>query len=137
MSQIKKGFVDLVNLLESNKNKKVSDILPLVLEMATSKKIEKTFIKDDNGNVVQIFCYYHKQWEDVAHYGKKASSHTGYNTMCKQGVNQWTKQQSEAKSAKAAMLEALESGKLQVSEIATRMAEIEAHRNRIEPRVEA
>lgn len=137
MSQIKKGFVDLVALLESNKNKKVSDILPLVLELATSKKIEKTFIKDDNGNVTQIFCYYHKQWEDVALYGKKASSHTGYNTMCKQGVNQWTKQQSEAKSAKAAMLDALESGKLQVSEIATRMAQIEEHRNRIEPRVEA
>ncbi len=135
MSQVKKNFKLLVDLLSANQDKKVKDILPKVLELVTSKKSEKTFEKDEKGNVTRIFCYYHKEWEDVSLYGKKVSSHTGYNTMCKQGVNQWTKQQSDAKKAKAALLEALEKGTIKVTDISSKMAEIEAERNKILPRI--
>ena len=101
MSDVKKAFQPLYELLEANKNKKIATMLPEILELIAKSKNSgsdtgRNFVKDSDGNVIAVFCYYHKQWELVEHvpYGKKASNtSTGLNTMCKLGVSAWTKQQ--------------------------------------------
>lgn len=127
---IKKQFVELVAFLETNKNKKVDTILEQVLSMVESKKRDNTVLKDENGNVIAIFCYYHKQWElikDVP-YGKKTSSASGYNTMCKVGVSKWTKQQSTAKKSKEDILTKVQNGDIEASEIKLHLDAVEVMR---------
>lgn len=134
MATIKKPFVELVEFLQENKDKKVSSILESVIAMAESKKKDSTVIKDADGNVVAIYCYYHKQWEilkDVP-YGKKANSASGYNTMCKVGVSKWTKAQSTAKKEKEELLNSISEGEVEASELKGLMEEIEARRNSID-----
>jgi len=98
---IKKPYVSLVEFLESNKNKNVSSILEEVKLMCESKKVASTVIYDENGKLIAVFCYYHKQWELVKDvpYGSKANTQSGLNTMCKVGVSKWTKAQRDAKLA--------------------------------------
>ena len=109
---IKKDYQLIVEFLEANQNKKVATILEQLREMCSQSKTV-TFKKDDDGNVTEVFCYYHKRWELVSEheYGKKASNKaTGLNTMCKVGYNQWTKQQSTAKKAKEQLLSRVAAG---------------------------
>ena len=130
---IKKDYVELVNFLETNKNKKVETILDLVREMC-SQKVETTFKKDDEGNVTHVFCYYHKVWEDVSQveYGKKASNKaTGLNTMCKVGLNQWSKQQRVAQKEKNELLEKMAKGEVSQEEFTQELDAIELRRNTI------
>ena len=130
---IKKDYVELVKFLETNKNKKVETILDLVREMC-SQKVETTFKKDENGNVTHVFCYYHKVWEDVSQveYGKKASNKaTGLNTMCKVGLNQWSKQQRVAQKEKNELLEKMAKGEVTQEEFTQELDAIELRRNTI------
>ena len=109
---IKKDYQLIVEFLEANQNKKVATILEQLREMC-SQSNTVTFKKDADGNVTEVFCYYHKRWESLAthEYGKKASNKaTGLNTMCKVGYNQWTKQQSAAKKAKEQLLTRVAAG---------------------------
>ena len=130
---IKKDYVELVNFLETNKNKKVETILEMVREMC-SQKVETTFKKDENGNVTHVYCYYHKVWEDVSQveYGKKASNKaTGLNTMCKVGLNQWSKQQRVAQKEKNELLEKMAKGEVTQEEFTQELDAIELRRNTI------
>lgn len=138
-ANIKKDFVAIVELLIANKGKKVDTILPQVIELATKKAsggsdIGKTFLKDDEGNTVAVYCYYHKRWELVSQceYGKKANTATGLNTMCKEGTSAWTKQQRAANNAEKALLAKLTAGE-QVDLVAAK-AQIEEERQIITPR---
>lgn len=109
---IKKDFQAIVEFLEANQNKKVASILEQLRDMCSAQNTV-TFKKDADGNVTEVFCYYHKRWELVSEheYGKKASNKaTGLNTMCKVGLNQWTKQQSVAKKAKEQLLARVAAG---------------------------
>lgn len=112
MTIIKKDFQAIIDFLEANKSKNVKTILDQVREMA-SVKAQVTFKKDEDGKVTEVYCYYHKRWELLSEheYGLKASNKaTGLNTMCKVGLNQWTKQQREAKKAKDALLARVAAG---------------------------
>lgn len=134
---IKKSFVKIVDLLEANKNKKVSSIMDQILELASGKANTDNSIKDADGNVLAVFCYYHKQWESVedAEYGSKASNKsTGLNTMCKEGVANWSKQQRDATKAKADAIEAIAAGDLPIAEVIATMDSIETARTAITPR---
>lgn len=127
---IKKAYVELVELLEANQNKKVQSILEQVYSMTTSNKMDSTVIRDADDNVIAIFCYYHKQWELISEveYGKKASSKTGFNTMCKKGTSMWTKKQSMAKKAKEQLLIDVSNGNVDATDIVHLNEEIEANR---------
>jgi len=118
---IKKSYVELVSFLEANKNKKVSTILDEVYEMTKQASRSRTFLTNKEGDVIAIFCYYHKQWEliDQTSYGKKASSTTGYNTMCKIGVSEWTKQNKAIKQTGETVLSMLENGEIEANEISS------------------
>lgn len=130
MSTVKKQFEEIYAVLEENKNKKVSTILPQLVELMQKKNnasgAANTFIKDNEGNVVAIFCYYHKKWELVTEceYGNKKGTATGLNTMCKEGVSKWTKQQRVKKAQEAELLTKVSSGELAVEDIAVEQARI-------------
>lgn len=123
---IKKAYEEVVAHLEANKNKKVSSIIEEIKAMCAQKSNLKTFAVDEAGEVVAIFCYYHKQWEllkDVP-YGAKASSTTGYNTMCKVGVSKWTKQNKNVKAVNGTVLAMLEASELEAVDIADTKAQL-------------
>ena len=127
---IKKSYIEIVEFLQANEGKKVSTIMSEVLLMAESKKQSSTFIADENGTILAIYCYYHKQWEIVEEvpYGSKANSTTGLNTMCKVGTSKWTKKQRDAKVAKAELLERVSNGDIQPSDIKDYQEDIESQR---------
>mgnify|MGYP003655829227 CR=1 FL=1 len=135
MTTIKKDFVALIAFLEANKNKNVKTILEEAKLMCTKKTNDKTFELDEDGNVVRVYCYYHKCWEDVSiyTYGPKKNTASGLNTMCKEGVSQWTKQQRVAKQSKEALLTKLGTGELTVDDLPTEQALIEEVRVSIIP----
>lgn len=144
MTQVKKAFKEIAELLNENSNKKVSTILPQLMELMTSKNsggsdIGKTFLKDDEGNVIAIFCYYHKKWELVqeCEYGSKRGTSTGLNTMCKEGTSHWTKQQRVAKKSRDELLTKLSDGAIEVSDLASAQAEIDEAKEVIVPRADA
>ena len=140
MENIKKQFVEVYELLEANSSKKVSTILPELIELMSRKTNGgtngHTYKKDDEGNVTHVFCYYHKEWEDVTEveYGAKKGTATGLNTMCKEGVSNWTKQQRAKKKAEAELLTKVASGELKPEDIAEEQARILEESKVIVPR---
>ena len=136
MTNIKKVYVELVELLESNQNKKVSSIMDQVLELATTKQSSKNFLTNDDGEVTHIFCYYHKKWEPLSEveFGTKKHSASGYNSMCKEGVNQWSKQNRDAKKAEAELLDRVASGELAPDDIQSAREQIQTEKSKIVPR---
>lgn len=132
--KVKKVFVELVAFLEANQNKKVSSILDDIKKMTMSKKIDSTILKNAKGEVVAIFCYYHKQWELISDvdYGAKKNTASGYNTMCKIGVSKWTKQQRNAKNSSQELLKNVSEGKVDHTKLLKLQADIEAIRLKID-----
>lgn len=138
---IKKVFADLVSFLEANENSKVKTVMPQILDICSANGGGggvSNFIKDADGNVTHVYCYYHKKWEAVAEceYGAKANSSTGLNSMCKEGTSAWTKQQREAKNAYQDLLTAVAKGEVAPGNIAAKQADIEANRAKIIPRAD-
>tara|TARA_R110000824_G_C15233132_1_gene679128 strand:- start:41060 stop:41554 length:495 start_codon:yes stop_codon:yes gene_type:complete len=135
MSSIKKAFVEIVETLQANANELVGDILPQIVALASAKTgggggKATTFHKNEDGVIVAIRCYYHGLWmsPEVAEFGKKASSATGFNSMCKDGVSKWTKQERTAKAAKEQLLQDVMSEELASTDLADAMANVEAER---------
>lgn len=135
-TQIKKVYAELFALLNDNQDKKVKALLPQIMELVQSKQMTKTFKVDAEGKVTHVFCYYHKKWEavSVAEYGSKAKSASSLNSMCKEGVNQWTKQQRDAKKAKEQVLAKVASGELTPDQIHQELINIEEATKVIVPR---
>ena len=143
-SNIKKAFKPLVDYLEAHQNHKVSSVMDKVMEFATKSTraaggagAMSTLIKNTAGEVVAIHDYYFKRWmplvgEAAVEFGKKASSSSGYSSMCKEGVAQWTKQQREAKEAVANLLVQVEQGEVAPEDISDAKEKIEADRKRVE-----
>jgi hypothetical protein len=136
-NDIRKPFADLIAFLESNKEKKISAILPQVRELCESKKKDSTIRKDESGKITHIFCYYHKEWEPVEWYGAKQSSHSGLNTMCKIGVNEWTKRQSGIKKAKEEVLMKVSKGEIKPEQVQGELERIEKESLKIIPRAKS
>lgn len=113
---IKKQFEDIYAMLEENKNKKVSTILEDLTKLMTTKT-QKTFRTNEEGEL-EVYCYYHKEWENTTQvsYGKKSSTATGLNTMCKEGVSHWTKAQRVKRQSESALKDQLLAGELTVEE---------------------
>lgn len=135
-NSIKKVYAELVQLLEDNKGKKVSQILDQVYALAESKQSSRNFLTDDQGQVTHIYCYYHKLWEPVAFYGTKKNSPSGYNSMCKEGVNAWTKQQREFKKAESELLTRVMSGEISPDQIQDEKVRLEQEKSKIVPRTD-
>lgn len=141
MTTIKKAYQPIVEYLNANLEMKVKNVIDQVIAFAEAKagRVEgSTFVRDASGAVVAINDYYFKRWmplvgEKAVDFGAKQKSATGFNTMCKEGVSAWTKQQREAKNAMAALLTKVASGEVQPSDIAAEQAKIEEARKAILP----
>jgi len=141
MSTIKKAFVEIVETLQANTNELVGDILPQIIALASAKTgggggKATTFHKNEDGQIVGVQCYYHGLWmsPEVADFGKKASSATGFNSMCKDGVSKWTKQERVAKAAKEQLLLDVADGTVDAADLPAVMQDIEDARKEREPR---
>lgn len=145
MSSIKKAFLPIIEALrvalEQDPKVKVSAILGDIEALASAKSgagggKATTFHRDEHGNVVAVKCYYHGLWMDprVAEFGEKKSSASGLNSMCKDGMSKWTKQNAGVKKAKEDVLTRVQSGELDASQIADELARIEAESKVIHPR---
>lgn len=135
---IKKAFQDIVEYLQTNDTCIVADVLPHILSLASAKAGGgkcSAHHRDDEGNVVAIRCFYHGTWMDprVVEFGKKVSSASGLNSMCKEGSSKWTKQQRDAKKAKEQLLMEVASGELDPSDLAQCLTDIEDARNEVVP----
>ena len=135
---IKKAFKPVVELLQANVSLLVEDVLEEVVKMCSAKtgsggSKPSKFHKDEDGNVVAIFCYYFKQWFpiDTVEFGAKANSPTGFNNMCKEGVSNWTSQQRAAKKAESDLLKQLSAGELDIADLAQAQAAIEEERTAV------
>ena len=136
------NITDIELYLAENANRKVSsiseDLLAMLAKLSVPKSsgAGKNFIKDSEGNVIAVFCYYHKVWELVEHvpYGKKASNaSTGLNTMCKEGTSNWTKQQKTFKKGESELLTKLSVGEVDVSDLPALKQELEDAKTAIIP----
>lgn len=140
MAQVKKAYQEIVSFLQANAEAQVSDVLDTVVEMAAAKTgggggKATSFHRGEDGKVLAVHCFYHKTWISplVVEFGAKASSASGLNSMCKEGVSKWTKQQRVYKQAKEQLLELVASGEVDAAEIGTRLAALEEERNVIIP----
>ena len=136
------SIADIELFLAENSSRKVSsiseDLLAMVAKLSIPKSngTGKNFIKDAEGNVIAVFCYYHKTWELVEHipYGKKASNaSTGLNTMCKEGTSNWTKQQKAFKKGESDLLTKLAAGEVDVSDLSALKQDLEDAKQTIVP----
>ncbi len=141
MAQIKKAYAAIVAVLQDNLSATVEEVMPQVLELAAAKTGSgggkaTTFHKNEDGEVVAIKCYYHNLWMDPreVEFGAKASSPTGFNSMCKDGVSKWTKQQREAKKAESELLQRVAAGEVAVEDIAAEQEAIREAREEVIPR---
>lgn len=116
---IKKDNIELHQYLQSLIGKKVTE--KLVTDIATRFLATKnnngsgsrtTAYYDADRNLVAVYCYYHKQWELVEYipYGVKSGTKTGLNTMCKEGVSAWTKNNRATVKAKDELLQLFTKG---------------------------
>ena len=136
---IKKQYEELFALLQANQNRKVSAIMPDLLILMQAKSggsdIGKTFLKNEDGSTYAVYCYYHKRWELVEQvgYGLKANTATGLNTMCKEGVSNWAKQQRTYKKAKDQLLEQVADQTISVDDLPGLLHELDEARKAIVP----
>lgn len=136
---IKKAYVELVEFLNANSDKKVKSILPEIQEMCSAKGAggsATTFHKDENGNVTHIRCGYYGQWMPLSHvkFGAKAGSASGYNSMCQEGTNNYSKQNREFKAAKEELLQKVADGEVTPEQIGAELKKLEEARTAVIPR---
>lgn len=145
MSAIKKAFAPIVDALraamDANPKVRVADVLDQVVDLASAKTgagggKATTFHRDEAGNVVAVKCYYHEKWMDprVAEFGLKKSSASGFNSMCKDGMSKWTKQNAGLKKGKEELLARVQTGDVAPDQIADEMARLEQEAKVIVPR---
>jgi len=125
---IKKIFEDVIELLEANKQKKVSSILAEVIDLATAKRRTGVVTYHKEGDtVVAAHCAYYNQWflvEEVE-FGEKKSAASGLNPMCKEGLSKWTKQQRVARIDKDKLLQSVIEGDTDAKDLKKLLAKIE------------
>jgi len=136
---IKKAYQDIMSLLAANMNATVEDIYEQVEKLASAKAGggggAAAFHKDENGDTVALHCSYHKLWfkPSEVEFGAKASSASGFNTMCKDGMSKWTKQLSTFKKAKEQLLTDVGAGEVDATDIVQITADLDEARQEIVP----
>lgn len=132
---IKKTHLQLVELLNSNKELKVKDIMSKILILAETSSVKRTdtYILDVDNKVVAIHCWYNKQWlslvgSKAVAFGSKQNAVTKLNTMCKSAVNRWTKQQADFKKAQAALLNDVANEVIDIKTMKVKLKEAELAR---------
>lgn len=131
MSNIKKSFVAINDILLANSDATVASIYDELVPLMSAKSKasasaprEDVHILDDNGNITHKRCGYFKEFVAVEEFGAKASTADKLNTMCRLGVSLWTARNNSAKAQNLAILEDVKTGKLAAGDIEARQTEI-------------
>lgn len=138
----KKVFAPIIALLTaavaSNPKVRVSDVLAEVEELTKANVgggggRATTFHKNDAGETDAIRCFYFQKWFDprTVETGKKANTPSGYNSMCKVGLSQWTKQQRDYKNGKDELLAKVVSGEVAQADLGTHLQALEDAKNTV------
>jgi predicted ThiF/HesA family dinucleotide-utilizing enzyme len=139
---IKKAFQPIMDILLANPKATIASVLDQVTALASAaggvRAEGNVFLKDDKGATVAIYDYYFKRWmplvgEKKVEFGAKVGTVTGFNSMSKEGVSEWTKQQRLAKTAGAELLQNVAAGKVKPDQILAEQAKIEEARKAIKP----
>lgn len=135
---VKKAYVELVNFLEDNKGSKVNTILPEVIKMCQAKSaggIATASHRDENGEVDAIRCAYFGLWFPTSHvdFGRKEGSATGFNSMCKEGANNFSRKQREHRLAKEKLLNNVQHGEIAPEDIGAELEKLEEQRKETIP----
>ena len=96
----------------------------------TASAVGYASLKDAEGKTVAILDYYFKRWmplvgDKKVDVGAKQGTNTGYNTMSKAGVSEWTKQNRAKQQAKEQLLKDVANGSVKNTDLMTKLAEIE------------
>ena len=126
----------MYNILTENEDKKVSEVLEKLIVIMESQQRDKNHQETEHG--LEMFCYYHKQWELVSQveYGQKVNTATGLNSMCKVGTNQWTKQQRDFREDRANLLLRVRDGEITVDMIDSETDKLDIIRKSIIPLID-
>lgn len=144
-TNIKKAYQAILTVLtsaiEADPNATIAGVIDEVTALAAAKTgagggKATAFHRNEEGEVVAIKCYYHKLWMDprAVEFGLKATSPTGLNNMCKDGVSKWTKQQRDVKAQEAELLNRVTSGELAVEDIPAEQERIAEEAKLVAPR---
>lgn len=140
MSKTKKVFEPILAILAAaiaaNPKVRVSEVMDEITELTKARVGEggggraTTFHKNEAGEVVGIRCFYFQKWFDprVTETGKKANTPSGYNSMCKAGLNAWTKQQNAYKKAKDELLTKVAANEFAQADIGAEIARLDAEK---------
>ena len=144
LEKVKVIYRELLNFMLDNKERKVKNILEAALGMTSAKKRVRTittFIKDSEGSVVGVKDSYFDRWmplvgEQAVVFGTKTGSSSGLNPMSKDGLSQWSKQQTIARKESLALIERIQldsdaEGFLAVEDIPAEKERIEAARTAV------
>lgn len=139
MSNVKKAFQPIVDVLEANKEATVGSILAQVIALCEAKVNRtqgNTALFDTKGKAVAVYDYFLQRWMPLVgtkavDFGPKANTLTGVQGLSKIGLSATTQQNRIAKNAELALLTAVSKGEIQPSEIAAKQAEIETARKAV------
>ena len=108
---IKKMFQPIITILVANSDKRVRDVLDEIKAACEAKQggggtSKVSFVKDEAGAVVAAHCGYFGKWfkPGEQEFGTKINTASGLNSMCKEGVSNWTAQNTAYKKGKDALL---------------------------------
>lgn len=134
---IKKVFQEIINLLEANKDKRVSAVLSDVMALAsvkqTRERASETYITDTEGKVVAIRDFYFKRWMPIV--GKKAvafsekkGSKTGLSGISVLGQSKFSAAKSRAIKEEKELMNKLIAGEITVEAAKTEREAIQTRR---------
>ena len=75
---------------------------------SASTKEEHPPVKDDKGNIIEVWCNKHLQYEPVEKFATSTKSKYGYHNKCKLADYQWKYYLSQIKDADAKLSKALD-----------------------------
>ena len=112
MTAIKKNFSAVYELIVSNKDKVIDDKLIAALTELCNKSADRestSIFSVDGKQCLAIHCWQYERWmcvvgTDAVPFGKKSSSRTGLDTMCKEASSQWYRVRNDAKKQKEKIL---------------------------------
>lgn len=119
-----KLYVDLINLLSLKKGGKTNEFPPKL---------------DKDGNIKEIYCAWHKEYEPIEEFAISKKSSTGYHYECKEASKEWQKYTKFIKVTKESINSVtndilneditLEEAKVKVDELKQNIADAERYRS--------
>jgi len=146
MTTIKKVFQPIIELLEANKDKRVSAVLNDILSLAsvkqTRERASETFLVDATGAVVAIRDFYFKRWmplvgKKAVEFAAKKGSKTGLSGLSTIGQSKFNAAKSRALKEEKELMDKIISGEIKVENAQAEREAIQSRRETPTPVLDA